>query len=277
MTGMILLLAGLGCGDKVTHQASNAGGGGGDSLSAKEYYLDQVHPELVQSCAICHKSSADCTPKLMADDGALSYDVLRSVAGMVAHADNSNLIHHGAHTGPALTLAQETIVREWLSREYPDKPSKRSQVEALAYLGLCMRLADFEETGVYKLAYQQTQFGPCGACHKTGEAGTWIGYNAEEMFSKNTQRPWIKRLVHPHFDSNGEFTEFKPSNRFIDKPELANQCGSAHPSALIPAKLEQSLNDYVKLTQARYDEGKCEEPDEPAEPDSMPDPMEEQP
>ncbi|MFP6683572.1 MAG: hypothetical protein VB934_02620 [Polyangiaceae bacterium] len=264
LSGLAMLLVALcaGCADTISMTGPQSGGGegGGDGLSARQFYLDQVHPELVQSCAICHKSSADCTPKLMAVDGETSYDTLKSLPGMVTHPDNSNLIHHGAHTGPTLTLTQETLTREWLSREFPTKPIKRTQVQALALLGSCMEFDDFMDTGVYKFAYQQTQFGPCGACHKTGEAGAWIGYNPEEMFAKNTRLPWIKRLVHPVYDKDKEFIEFRPSNRFIDKPELSNQCGSAHPSALIPAKLEQSLVDFLAVSMVHYDAEKCATP-----------------
>src|SRR5690606_26914626 len=134
--------------------------------------------------------------------------------------------YHGAHTGPALTEFQESLVRQWLDKEFQDDtdPPKPTLGEALVEIGNCMTEADFNTYQVYLLAYQQSDQGPCGSCHRTGEAGTWIGYNEEEMYDKNTRLPWIKRLVAPAYDGDNRFVDLVPSNRFVDKVENANAC-----------------------------------------------------
>jgi cytochrome c553 len=229
---------------------------GPEQLDARAYYEKKVHPELVVTCASCHKTTADCTPPFMAEDAASSYELLREHHGLVTWADDSNLVHHGAHTGPALTGVQEKLVREWLALERPGAPEHLTQIDALVDLGDSMQLEDFENTEIWKLAYQQTEFGPCGSCHKTGEAGTWIGYNVQEMFDKSTKLPYIKRLVHPVYDeATSHFVRFEPSERYVFKTELANKCGSAHPLAAIPALMENAIHTFVTCSLERFTDG----------------------
>jgi hypothetical protein len=250
-----------------TQPVDNTGGGGAggegggvntDDLTAEEYYKEVVHPELVASCGICHAADTDCTPQFMAETAGPSYSKLKETTGLVTHPDNSNLIIHGAHTGPALTVTQEEFVTEWLSREHPAPPEGPSVHEALDEFGACMLFDEFMSSELYKLPYQQTDAGPCGSCHRTGEAGTWLGYNEMETFAKNTQLPWIKRLVRPVYDGAGNFVDLEPSNRFVDKVENSNACGSVHPAALVSTENKEAIKNYVNLTKARWESGNCE-------------------
>lgn len=245
-----------------TGGGGNGGAGGGDvgdKLSARDYYIQFVHPEIDSTCGVCHQSSDGCVPKFMDSSAESSYLELKGFEGLVTHADNSNLVYHGAHTGPALTEFQESLVRTWLDKELAgDDAPKPTLSEALVEIGRCMREQDFIDEGVYLLAYQQSEHGPCGSCHRTGEAGTWIGYNEQEMYDKNTRIPWIKRLVKPVYDGDNRFVDLAPSNRFVDKVESANACGSPHPAAAVTAEMQAALENYVEASLTRWRNDACE-------------------
>jgi hypothetical protein len=237
--------------------AGGQGGGAEPEYTAQEFYEKFVDPEIAQTCGNCHQFDTNCTPQFMGDNPGANYNLLREHPGLVTNADNSNLIHHGAHTGPALSSSQEALVTEWLDLEFPEPPEGKTLSQALDEFGDCMTLEDFETYLVYELAYEQTQDGPCGSCHRTGEAGTWIGYNVDEMYAKNKLVPWIKRLVEPSYNGNA-FEDLVPSDRFVRKVEDANQCGSTHPGALIRAELESNIAGYVEATHSRWVAGACD-------------------
>ena len=235
------------------------GGAGGlntDDLTPQEFYVQVVHPELDASCGGCHAFTAPCVPTFMADTAEASYQALKQHTGLVTASPNSNLIYHGAHNGPALTLPQEELVQEWLDREFPDGATGKTLKASLIEFGDCMTREDFDLYEVSLLAYQQTADGPCGSCHRTGEAGTWIGYNDDETFTKNTRIPWIKRLVEPVYEGN-EFVDLAASKRFVKKVEEAGLCESSHPAALVPAQIEQNLDDYFAATHNRWANNAC--------------------
>lgn len=258
ITALALSLAAAACsGDTDQSSAAGAGGGGGEgaALSPREFFIKEVFPELGKNCATCHTPGDECAPPFMRTTAEASYDDLKAFGGLVVHPENSNLIHHGAHTGPALTATLEELVTEWLKLEHPGEPVGKTQVQALEEFGPCMTLESFTTTGFYKMAYQQTDAGPCGGCHKTGEAGTWLGYNQEEMFAKNREQPWIKRLVKATFDGEGNFQDLVPSTRLVDKVEV--NCGSPHPSALVLDPNKLAISEYFTATHTAWMAGDC--------------------
>jgi hypothetical protein len=247
------------CSETPEESQGTGGGGGGDvsDLSPQEFYEKFIHPELVLTCATCHKSTANCTPVFMADDPGVAYDALKAYEGLVTHPDNSNLIFHGTHSGPALSSAQEDLVIEWLTLEVPGEPTGQTMRTALVTFGDCMEYDDFLAEGVDLIAFDPvTEFGQCGGCHGTGEAGTWIGYNKPEMWEKNAQLPWIKRLVKPVYDGKN-FVDLAFSDRWAQKVEEANFCESSHPGAQVPAAIEASIQNYVDITHARWTADAC--------------------
>ena len=259
ITAVILSLSAAACsGDPDPGCAAGAGATGepGEPLSAREFFIEEVFPELGKNCAICHAPGDECAPPFMRTTAEASYDELKAYSGLVVHPGNSNLIHYGAHTGPALTVTLEELVTEWLTLERPDPPSGKTQLQALDEFGPCMDFDNFMTTGFYKMAYQQTDAGPCGSCHKTGEAGTWLGYNQDEMFAKNQKRPWIKRLVKADFDPDGNFKDLLPSPRLVEKVE--NNCGSPHPRALVEDPNKLAITEYFQTTHQAWMAGDCE-------------------
>jgi hypothetical protein len=254
------------CSDGETSDgAQGTGGQGGgssiDDLSAKEFYLKFVHAELTESCGTCHANEVPCVPRFMRETGDAAYESLHQAGGLVVYRDDSNLIQHGAHTGPALTASQEELVIQWLDKERPEEPAGDTQLSALVDFGECM---NFEEdymdpvVGFYLVPFQQTNNGPCYSCHSTGEAGTWLGNNESECFEKNSQLPFIKRLVTAQFDEAGHFADLLPSNRLVDKVLTANQCGSIHPAGDFDTEKANALTEYVNRTRDRWLAGTCE-------------------
>jgi hypothetical protein len=259
ITAIVLSLVAVACSGSTETGGSTggAGGGGGDgpALTPREFFIKEVFPELGKNCAICHAPGDECAPPFMRTTAEGSYDELRAFGGLVVHAENSNLIHYGAHTGPALTATLEELVTEWLKLERPEPPSGKTQLQALDEFGPCMTQPNFTSTGFYKLAYQQTDAGPCGSCHKTGEAGTWLGFNQGEMFERNQERPWIKRLVKATFDGDGNFVDLVASTRLIDKVEV--NCGSPHPSASVYDENVIAISEYFEITHQAWMIGDC--------------------
>jgi hypothetical protein len=253
-------------------QPGTGGEGGGDvPLDARNFYIERVHPEIVISCGVCHTSTANCVPQFMEDNASQSYERIKnyvraedgSPGGLVTYADNSNLIFHSAHTGPALSEPQEALVREWLDLEMngQEAPSP-SLSESLHEIGQCMRLAAlkqaFNDDQVYLLAHQGSEHGPCGSCHNTGQAGAWIGYNVDEMQEQNSKLPWIKRLVQPYYAGDDEFAGLAASNRFVRKVEDAAACGSTHPAALVRDDIAAGIDNYVQDALDRWEAGPCD-------------------
>jgi hypothetical protein len=193
----------------------------------------------------------------MEADAAPTYELMKQVSGLVVPPDSSNLRLYGAHTGPALTGTQDELVVNWLKKEFPEDTGQNSQAAALDALGACMSQEDFETSGAAAFPYQQTSdAGPCGACHKTGEAGTWLGFNADEMFDRNTKLPYIKRLVRAQFDGT-TFVDLVPSTRLFDKPEFAAQCGDRHPQGIIDPPKRVAMEEYISLSIEAWHSGNC--------------------
>ena len=254
---LVVLLAPLGCmeetGGTLTDDTPDV------DLPAREFFIKKVGPEMAESCEGCHAEVDDgCTPIFLSKNPEASYNALREypLGGLVVHPDDSNLLLHGAHTGPAFSEAQYALVRTWLEKEFPEPPPK-SQEQALKEFGNCMDFQVFEDSGVHFLAYQQTASGgPCGACHLAGVGGTWISFNKEEMFDYNTTIPWVKRWVRAEFNG-GAFVDLSPANRLIDKPELATACGDRHVTADVTVANEAAIQLFVNATLDAWRAGDC--------------------
>jgi hypothetical protein len=228
-------------------------------LSAREFFIKKVAPEMAESCEACHAEVDDgCTPIFLSKSPEASYNALREYpnGGLVLHPQDSNLLLHGAHTGPAFSQSQHALVVEWLEKEVPVLPEK-SQEQALKEFGDCMDFDVFDDSGVHFLAYQQSAAGgPCGGCHLAGIGGTWISFNKSEMFDFNTTLPWVKRWVKADFDG-GNFVGLSPSNRLIEKPELATACGDRHVTADVTAANEDAIQVFVNVTLDAWRAGTC--------------------
>jgi hypothetical protein len=129
-----------------------------------------------------------------------------------------------------------------------------------------MEYDDFVASGMYELGQNKAQStaGPCAGCHSTGQGGAWISATKQEMFTRNQQLPWVKRLVTGTVDKDKHFSDLIPSNRYLDKGDpvkepCTDQTNGAicHPQSALPDDLKTAIQGFVDLTLARWRAKQC--------------------
>lgn len=276
-----------GTGNSGTGASGNTGNTSG--VSAKDFFLETVYPALATNqtegetpdCASCHATGNLGAPPWLADNAEDSY-VAVDQPKYIAIPDNSLLVQHGVHTGPALTLTQEDLVIEWLLLEVeerglaggttvpgdPPPPVGKTLNEALAEFAECMTLESWNLHGMDQMAGAQTgSGGPCEGCHQTGQAGTWLSSSNEETFDRHKDMPYIKRLVTGTINEQGQFETLIPANRYQDKGQApcASPSGEwCHPKYSLPPLITAAVEGFVDETIAKWTAGECTPP--PPEP-----------
>ncbi len=255
---------------------SSDGGSTGTSNpqgGAKDFFVKTVFPSLSTTCNSCHDDPDNTTgaPQFLGDNGNAAYTAIEGYTpALIAIPENSLLIQHGAHTGPALETDQIDIVSEWLQMEADergltgggeDPPSGPTLQEALQGFADCMSYDDWMATGMNTIATTQTQYGNCNSCHASGEAGAWLSLNDQQMFEMNRQFPYIKRLVSGTVDEQGAFAGLVAARRFQNKGLEAESCNeqidNCHPVFSLPPAKSQAIDDFVSLTIQKYEDGGC--------------------
>ena len=253
-------------------------GPGNGSQGAKQLFIDTVYPVIQPTCASCHATGAKSAPLYLATAGAAaSYDVIQVHAGIIATPDNSILLLHGPHTGPALMQSQKDVITTWLTAEAKERnlvggggtagAPTMTLAQALTDFGNCMSYADWTTTGMNKLAQAETGgSGSCTGCHNQGEAGNYLNLlDDAKTFSTNRTYPYIKRLVTGTVDMNGGFKDLAASNREIDKGAEAAHCVAGpgiicHPPYTLPPNNSggsKSVTDFVSKTLTNWRNRTC--------------------
>lgn len=261
----------------VTTDVGGAGGGATGS-QAREYYLAIVDSELNASCASCHGAGVNGAPIFMADSAKGSYNSLDQYGGLVVAPENSLLVLHGAHTGPALTTAQKDDVLIWLTMEAEERglaasgaggaggsgagggaPTAMNLKQALDEYSACMDINDWTDNGLDKLYNAQTlNAGGCVGCHVVGEGGTWLNSNTQETFDMNGKFPYVKRQITGTVDADGNFKDLIASNRFIQKgSEPCQPNTNCHPAFVLPPNLKTGLQNFVAKTLDKWHNKQC--------------------
>jgi hypothetical protein len=257
--------AGSGAGVIEAGSGSGAGTPGG---GAKAMFTDEVFPAISESCGSCHAEPT--APTFLATTAEASYTaIVNYQPSLIAVPDNSNLILHGVHTGPALDGQQSNVVRAWLELEAEERglvggestPTGPTLAEALEMFGDCMSYDDWVATGMNTIQASQTAAGSCNGCHASGEAGFWSGANDMETFEMNREFPYNKRLVTGTVDETGAFAGLVESRRIMNKGlEAANcdpQIDNCHPVYSLPPAKVAAVESFVELTLERMDQGAC--------------------
>lgn len=257
---------GEGAGDNEAGSSTGAGTPGG---GAKAMFTDEVFPAISASCGSCHAEPT--APTFLAATAEAAYNtIIAYQPTLIAVPENSILILHGVHTGPALDPSQETLVRAWLELEADEwglvggegqPPTGPTLSEALEMFGDCMSYDDWVATGMNTIQASQTAAGSCNGCHASGEAGFWSGANDIETFEMNREFPYNKRLVTGTVDENGAFAGLVESRRIINKGLEAANCDplldNCHPVYSLPPAKIAAVEDFVELTLERMDQGAC--------------------
>jgi cytochrome c5 len=247
-------------------------------MTAEDYYISTVDPSIRPTCASCHATGTDGAPVYLASTAQPSYTTITSgsVPGLLAAPANSQLLLHGAHTGPALLPGQVTIVTQWLNMEVAARGINPAPVEtvqqALAEFGQCMSYSDFTDnsaTGVSAadISKQQTvRDGPCQGCHNAGDGGFWASSGTingtdevQVMFQNSQQLPYIKKWVTGLVDANGNFTTLAPSNEIEDNSAIAAECTgpACHPKFQLSSQAQQAIDTFVMTTITKWQNKQC--------------------
>lgn len=254
--------------------ATGPGVGGGTPGSAQAFWNEQAFPAIQADCVSCHAGVEYAgAPIFLATNAAAAYTAITTYTPtLIAVPENSNLILHGAHTGPALTPAQVSIVSEWLQMEAEERglvggdpedppPPTQTLAGALEQFGDCMTLDDWLATGMNTIAASQTQAGACTGCHSNGDGGEWLSALTEDTFEKNRMMPYVKKLVSGTVDQNGAFAGLVEARRMINKgPEAANcnpEIDNCHPVYSLPPNKVAAIENFVNLTLDKMEQGAC--------------------
>jgi len=248
---------------------------GNEIPTAKQFYEAVVDPELAKSCAVCHQSGQNGAPIFLAKNPTGSYNAMDQHGGLIVAPENSVLLLHGAHTGPAFTSVQKSAVTEWLTMEAVERgldsgttsasstgssggmPALTLQ-QALAEYGACMDIDDWKVNNLDKLMNAQTDAGPCVGCHAAGEGGNWLSANTQETFDKNAKFPYIKRQITGTVDDDGNFADLIASNRMIEKGQAPCQPNTnCHPKYNLPPQLKDGINNFVAKTLDKWHNKQC--------------------
>jgi cytochrome c553 len=259
-------------GDPTSGDTTGVGGEPGGS-QGKEYYLAIVNDSLAASCGSCHATGQNGAPSFMGESPDASYNALDQYGGLVVAPENSLLILHGAHTGPALTLEQKNDVINWLTVEADERglstggetttsgggPTTTTLKQALDDYAACMDINDWTDNGLDKLYSAQTlNSGPCGGCHSAGDGGNWLSSNTQETFDMNKKFPYIKRQITGTVDEDGNFKDLVAAKRLIQKgAEPCQPNTNCHPAYVLPPNLKTGIDNFVAKTIDKWHNKLC--------------------
>jgi len=258
---------------------SGAGGVGGSSSTtipqgtAKAFYTGSVHAQLASACNECHATGDNGAPIFLAEAAEASYNALVGFSpSLIAIPENSNLVLHGEHTGPALGATLQPLVEQWLDMEAEERglvgggedppPAGPTLQDALQGFADCMTYENWTATGMNNIAASQTQFGDCNGCHAQGEAGFIANKtNDLDMFDKSRDFPFVKKYVSGTVNTNGAFDGLVASGRVINKGLEAGDCNpeidNCHPVYSLSPNNLAAVEEFVSITMGLYEGGGC--------------------
>src|SRR5262249_18461093 len=138
--------------------SSGGGGGGGaapgaDGAAARDFFVTKVYPSIESTCAKCHFSGDHGAPLFLPGDGPSSYTAIDGVTGLISAPNQSPIVQHGLHAGPALTSNQGDLVTQWLNMEVKARglsgnAGKPANLRAaFAAFGKCMDWNEWQQLG----------------------------------------------------------------------------------------------------------------------------------
>lgn len=262
-----------GSGGDTSSGGNGSGGSSGSSMptGAHDFFVSQVYPAIATDCGSCH--AVDPNPRFLAASAEASYTaIINYTPSLIAIPDNSNLVLHGEHTGPAPTASQDSLLRTWLQMEADERglvggeeeppPSGPTLQEALEGFAACMDYDDWTATGMNTIAASQTQYGSCNGCHGQGEGGFIANQiNDMDMFEQSRDFPFIKKYISGTVDENGAFAGLVAARRIQNKGLEAENCDqetdNCHPVYSLPPNKVEAVDNFVALTMERYEAGGC--------------------
>jgi len=281
------------------YQPSDQGSGGDDppdGANARQLY-DALNEQQIAECGACHVGANldDTTtgPDYLGANRESSYDTILAYKSWVDGSpiignspENSKLLIHGVHAGPALSESLRAKMSEWIQVQAgadgveppdgeddidppdPDEPPSAEPpdtlVEALTLFANCMTYQDFEATNFENVADQNTAEGQCYGCHSAGTGGNFMSADNIEFYTQQRNMPYILKFVTGTVNPDGSFSDLIISGRYEMKRD-----DNGHPNYIMAEDRLQSIQNFFDLTYAKYSNsiatGVACTPDQPVE------------
>lgn len=128
-------------------------------------------------------------------------------------------------------------------------PPAATQQSVLAEFGGCMQQADWDANNLGQIALTVTDIGEvCADCHSAGNAGNFLSADSTATFEMIKTYPYVLKYA----TTDAQLNVIK-SDRLI----LKGQEAGAHPKFELALELQQGLQNFYDLTNARYLAGTC--------------------
>src|SRR5688572_29358739 len=103
-----------------------------EQAAARTYFETQAYPTLTEaSCVSCHATMPGVNFLAGAPDARAAYQTIRNFTPAVLNTDapgSSRVLMKGAHSGPALTPTQASVLLQWATLEVEALPDDPNQV-----------------------------------------------------------------------------------------------------------------------------------------------------
>ena len=238
--------------------------------AAKTFFVSQVYPSLMSTCGGCHAppGSAGAPVYLSTASAGDSYT---TVEGRGYISPSSMLLKKGAHEGPALTTAQQSLVQQWLTLETSARGNNVPD-NLLSKLGNCLDQTKFTTIALQNLrTTPRTNENPnrctgcnkaiCQDCHEQGEYAmhsnfSKLGTDTFLALQGNGTSPEGTYLISKYITTNG--TTLIPSTAIADKATVT-QGGTAysHPMFTVTPAMAQAITDFANDAITKYDAKTC--------------------
>jgi hypothetical protein len=253
---------------KTEQQTEETASDAGPPISAKQYFVRNVYPQVNSACGKCHGGQGPGSTFLGADSEA-AYTAVEGSLGLIAAPSKSPLLTY-THKDPTvgkLTPQQKNTLSQWLTLEATERglagavAPPKTLADAYKAFKECSRYDVWRRTGMDRLPYTQTdREGPCLGCHSTGQGGVYLAAAGRDTYKTLMEFPYIQKLIVGTVDSKGNFDQLVPAGRIIEKaneicPEGSLTC---HPSYGLPPQVELAINTFVQTTLENLRGGTCD-------------------
>jgi len=245
---------------------------------------DLANPE---RCSSCHFIGVLGAPSFLANSPFSAYNIIREYnAGALAAVPEKNLLLlKGQHEGPQLNGTQRGVILQWLRLEYPNRPTPpvtESMFDALDNFATCMSRQEFKAQQLDQLYSTELTNIPgvtCVLCHGVTQAtvngaSVVLDPDGDITFDNFRLVPGVMKLATPTVNKYGTFDGLRQSERLVTKGAEFNLQGSTvcsseadsvalvqaggvinvddplycHPNYILPAVVEDKLDQFVTST-----------------------------
>jgi hypothetical protein len=262
---------------------------------AEKYFIETLHPALMESCGLCHARGAQSAPIWLEARGDDAYDLIQTYGGgkLYKPASANPILSKGEHTGPDLESDEEAYVKTWLGLEFPGQGGGGTvDVDQLfqkyATCGLeDDAFASWQARGLEALPVTVTNGGcNCATCHADADEafGVFLFNDARQTFDAHSVQPSINMYILTQADQNGSFSGLTPSDRLVIKGEERNNNGQVacdcndtlaflasdnrdfnsidycHPDYAVADNVRDGLEDFLKEMLGRITTADCSIP-----------------